>query len=124
MDGLIVGNSIDKHGGTWASDIVEGIKRVEVRSSNTNKRGNIAIIESGTSNILGTVDLYKTCEVKSSEEWEKVKPYHKLNCSYEEIKKVYKRVWFWGFRNNYKFNVPEKCANRKKGQVIWVKDAM
>lgn len=124
MDGLIVGNDLIKYGGTWASDIVNGLKRVEIRGSNTSKRGKIAIIEAGTSKILGTVDLYKTGEARTEEEWERVKPYHKVNCTFEEIKKNYKHIWFWGFRKACVFTDPEECTNRKKGQVIWVKDAL
>ena len=121
MDGFIVGNNPAVHGCNWASLIMSGKKTAEVRATNTKKRGRVAIISSQTNEILGTVEIYDVKLVKTEEEWNALKPRTKVNKRLKDL--FYDNVYVWLLRNATPFAKPIPCANRKRGQVIWVKDA-
>jgi hypothetical protein len=78
----------------FANYIVNGIKTIEYRSRKTNIRGRIGIIESGSSTILGDVQL--------------------IDCTYNPD--IYLWEWVLCSPNKYAYSV---YIHRKKGAIIW-----
>ena len=78
----------------FAEYIVNGIKTIEYRSRKTHIRGRIGIIESGTSTIIGDVELF--------------------GCNYNpDIS-----LWEWKIEGARKYVNPIPII-RKKGTVVW-----
>lgn len=118
MDGLIVKQP-------YANWILKGNKKIELRSSNTLKKNErIAIIESGTNYILGYVTIVDSVELLEKD-FIAYKNEHLIELSYENVLKVfgYKKIFGWKLDNPVFLEQPMTCQNRKKGQVIWVKNA-
>ena len=111
MDGLIVKKE-------WLELILSGKKTWEIRGSRTNKRGRIALIESGSGLIVGT------CEIVECWPFFKYPPaknrrFHQL--SDRQLKGLgYKLPWTWELASAKRIN-PVPYAH-PKGAVIWVKN--
>lgn len=114
MDGLIIKEPY----ATW---ILKGEKTIELRSSNTNKRGTIAIIKSGTSNVYGIVDIVDSFEIETVAQYNKLRERHCVGAERKDIR--YKRVWAWVLEKPVLFEEPVHYTP-KIGQQIWVKDAL
>ena len=78
----------------FAEYIVNGIKTIEYRSRKTNIRGRIGIIESGTSSIIGDVEL--------------------IDCTYNPD--IYLWEWQLSSARTYAIQIP---IIRKKGTIVW-----
>lgn len=118
LDGLIVKQP-------WANVIVEGKKTMEVRGCRTKKQNeDIVIIESGMNRIIGDVRIFGYIEL-DKETFESNRDKHLINLSYDEvlISFGYKKLYGWCLGEAREAAEPVICHNRKKGQVIWVKDA-
>lgn len=102
----------------WAELILNGSKDIEIRGSNTNIRGNIGIIESGTKKVYGEVVLYD-CKKINKYDFENLQNRHKLNMSYEDLLNIYPNPHGWFLNNVIKYKEPKKYTH-KKGCVIWV----
>ncbi|PHV71900.1 hypothetical protein CS063_00005 [Sporanaerobium hydrogeniformans] len=114
MDGLIIKEPyID-----W---ILNGEKDLELRGFNTSKRGTIALIKSGTGKIYGTVDIIRTMKIETRNQYEKLRARHCVGTERKNIR--YKELWGWELINPVIFKEPIKYS-QKKGQQVWVKDAM
>lgn len=101
----------------WIDFIFEGKKTWEIRGSNTNIRGKIALIKSGTSMVLGTVDLVDSKKL-DFEEYKQTEEYHKAptgGCT--EL--PYKNTHAWVFENAILFQEPVPYKH-PIGAVIWV----
>ena len=114
MDGLI----IKKPYTDW---ILSGEKSIELRGTNTNKRGRIAIIESGTKLIVGTVEIIDTMLIETAAQYEKLRSKHCVGAERRNIK--YKELWGYVLKHPIKFDNPIEYSY-KKGQQVWVKDAI
>ena len=95
--------------------ILEGKKRWEIRGSNTNIRGRIFLIKSGTKRIYGEIDLVDSFEI-NLEEYNKY--YMELyGCTCDSL--PYERTYAWVVKNPvlYKEGV---IYNHPRGAIICV----
>ena len=114
MDGLIIKEPyID-----W---ILSGEKTIELRGFNTNKRGRIALIKSGSGLVVGTVEVTNTFEISNRRQYEQLRLKHCVGAEMKDIK--YKSLWAWELKNPKALENPVKYPY-KKGQQVWVKDAL
>lgn len=114
MDGLIIkAPYID-----W---ILAGDKDIELRGFNTNKRGRIALIKSGTGLVVGTVEIVDSILIETVNQYEKLRPKHCVGAERRNIK--YKELWGWVLANPIILDEPIKYSY-KRGQQVWVKDAI
>lgn len=102
----------------WADLILDGEKNIEIRSSNTNIRGKIGIIKSGSKKVFGTVELIGSEEL-TEEKFNLWKDRHRLDISYAELIEIYPKPYAWHFANAERYNSPVNY-NHKQGCVIWV----
>lgn len=107
MKGLI----IKKH---WLDKILSGEKIWEMRSMNTNIRGHILLIQSGSGKILGEAHLHNCIEVDTTDK--ELKKYHCIGD--EELLRKYSYAWV--LTNVVKFEKPIPYKH-PQGAVIWVK---
>lgn len=104
----------------WLNKIFHNGKCLEIRSSNTSKRGIIELAESGTSLIRGRCELQRSYPIEDEEHWEQLKEFHQVDISYDELLKRYKHPYAWVFINVKEYETPFKY-NHPKGAVVWVK---
>lgn len=110
MKGLIVRSP-------WIDYILSGQKTWEIRGCNTKKRGEIALIKSGTSCIYGTAEIVDCFEL-SLEHYQSSCLMHKIPV--EHINCLpYKKTYAWVLRNPQIFKEPVRYQH-PKGAVIWV----
>ena len=110
MKGLIVKSP-------WIDYILSGKKTWEIRGCNTKKRGEIALIKSGTGCIYGTVEIVDCFEL-SLEQYQISYPMHKIPIEYINCL-PYKNTYAWVLKNPKIFNKPITYQH-PKGAVIWV----
>lgn len=115
MDGLIIKEK-------WIDKILYDNKSLEIRGSQTKKTGQpIYILESGTGKVRGKCCISHCIPIDSEETWEKLKPAHCVDISYEELLKIYKKPYAWTLENVE--TMPDGLYYKHpKGAVIWVKD--
>lgn len=112
MDGLIVKEPyID-----WELD---GEKDLELRGSDTKKRGTIYLVKSGTGMVYGTVEIVNTFEIETVSQYEKLRKRHCVGAERRNIR--YRRLWAWELANPVRFDKPKRYI-QKRGQQIWIKD--
>lgn len=114
MDGLIIKDP-------YAGWILAGEKIIELRGSNTTKRGTIAIIKSGTSKVYGTVELVDTFKIETREHYEALRLKHCVGAERKDIR--YRNLWAWVLENPTIFKTPIEYMP-KLGQQVWVKDVL
>lgn len=100
----------------WANKILGEEKALEIRISNSNIRGTIGIVISGTSKVWGTVELVDSFFIPD-EDFEKFKEFHLIDCKREDIS--YKKLYGWKLKNPKKFDEPISYKY-KLGCVKWV----
>lgn len=99
----------------WIDLILNGEKTWEVRGSNTKIRGIISLIQSGTGQIIGTVELVDSFEV-SKETLKESYSNHKI----DDLSIVnYKKAHAWVLQNPQIFKEPIPYIH-PQGAVIWV----
>jgi hypothetical protein len=113
MKGLIIKGLIIKD--PWINLILDGVKTWEIRGSATNIRGVIALIQSGTKMVYGTVELYNSI-LLNREEYELNQAKHKVPL---DIRLPYLKVYAWEFRNAKRYYKPKPYIH-PQGAVIWV----
>lgn len=114
MDGLIVkAPYID-----W---ILAGDKDIELRGFNTNKRGRIALIKSGTKLVVGTVEIVQTFKIETVSQYEELRLRHCVGAERKDIR--YKELWAWELKNPIILEQTIEYVH-KKGQQVWVKNAI
>ena len=101
----------------YIEDILDGIKKVEIRGSNTKVRGRIILLKSGSGLALGTV------EIISSEEWT-LEQYNNWNYRKDNNKLPvthlpYNKTYAWHLANPIKFEVPIPYKH-PSGAIVWV----
>jgi hypothetical protein len=109
MKGLIVKSP-------WIDKILSGEKPWEIRGSNTLIRGRIALIKSGTSTILGTVELVDSLYLESFFDLHDNRDKH---CIDDLSKVTYKYPHAWVMKRPVKFDSPIPY-NHPQGAIIWV----
>lgn len=114
MDGLIVKRE-------WLDLIISGKKTLEIRGSDTSKKGKkIYLLESGSGRIKAEC-IIKTTYPISCLKWLKEREKHCVNDSYAELKQRYKNPYAWvlsevrPIEDIWYYEHP-------KGAIIWVKD--
>ncbi len=97
--------------------ILEGKKTWEIRGTNTQIRGRIAVIKSGSGTIIGTVELTDSKKI-SLKEYKSGECYH---CVPEEdlVDAPYKNTHAWIMKNPIIFDKPISYKH-PMGAVIWV----
>lgn len=113
MDGLIIKKK-------WLDEIFYSNKWMEIRGTNTKKRGRIALIESGTKNIVGDVYLTHTMLFRDNAHFKSCVDIHKVNGEM-----TYPKTWAWCFKpfSAVVYDKPTPYKT-KPGAVIWVKDVL
>ncbi|MHA1617462.1 MAG: ASCH domain-containing protein [Candidatus Njordarchaeales archaeon] len=101
----------------YASMIVKGVKKWEIRSQRTKIRGQIAIVSK--KRILGSVELVGVKGPFSVDELMRYYPYHKADR--ETLNKISrgKPLYAWRLDNPVEFKEPI-TINIPPGPVIWV----
>ena len=99
----------------YIDQILSGIKKWEIRGSNTSIRGKIYLIKSGTKKIYGEVDLVDSFEI----DLEKYNEYYKelYGNSCESL--PYKRTYAWVLEEPLLYDEPVPYIH-PKGAIIWV----
>ena len=99
----------------WGNLILNKEKFLELRSSNVNIRGTVALIFSGTNKIWGTVDIIGSSEL-SDEDFIRFRKYHRYTEGRDKIS--YKKLWGWVLDNAKRLEEPISFKP-KGGCVIW-----
>lgn len=99
----------------YIDQILEGIKKWEIRGSNTSIRGKIYLIKSGTKKIYGEVTLVDSIEINLDE----YNVYHKELYGSISDKLPYKRTYAWVVKNPCLYKEPVSY-NHPRGAIIWV----
>jgi len=101
--------------GEHCQKILDGLKTYEMRSRQTNFRGKIGLIVSGTKKIFGTANLYDVGKetIIDAEDWHNRYPLHQC--------REYMPQWpcIWMLKDVVKFDEPIPYAH-KNGCVTWV----
>ncbi len=110
MKGLIVKSP-------WIELILEGKKIWEIRGSNTNIRGPVALIKSGSGKVFGKVDIIDCMEL-TLKDYQQGSSFHCVE-SENATKIPYKKTFAWVLDNPsfYEEPIPYK---HPLGAVIWV----
>lgn len=111
LDGLIIKQP-------WIDKILSGEKTWELRGSKTHKRGRIALIQSGSTLVVGKVDLVGCVGPLTKNQFESNIKKHNSSHSFSEIS--YKKVYAWVLENPVRYK-KSKPYNHPRGAIIWVK---
>lgn len=110
MKGLIIKSP-------WIDLILDDKKTWEIRGSNSNIRGKISLIKSGSGMVLGTVELIESKKLDLIE-YQQSEQFHcipKADC----VDVPYKNTYAWVFKNPIWFEKPVPYKH-PMGAVIWV----
>lgn len=99
----------------WIDLIFDGKKTWEIRSKTAKIRGKIALIQSGSGLVIGTVELADSKEL-SFEEYQRSGAFHAIEDT-SIIK--YKKIHAWVLQNAVRFETPIPYTH-PQGAVIWV----
>lgn len=111
MSGLIVREP-------WASMIVRGEKRWEIRKTKTRMRGRILIISSGFA--IGSVEIVDVIGPMSVEELSRFEEYHRVSRKELERYAKGKKLYAWVLANPVQFK-EKKRVHISRGAQRWVK---
>lgn len=115
MDGLIIKEK-------WLDLILSGQKTLEIRGSKTAKlEETIYLLESGTQKVRGTCQIQCCIPITTEEIWERLKPQHCVNISYQQLLEIYKHPYAWVLNDVKKIDT-FGYYKHPKGAVIWVKN--
>jgi len=99
----------------WIDYILDGKKVWEIRSSNTKIRGQIALIQSGSSMIVGECN-WIDCIALDENLYRKNQ---KLHCISDVNQMPYKKTYAWVIKDVIRYEKP-KPYKHPNGAVIWV----
>ena len=110
MDGLVIKSP-------YIDDILDGVKKWELRGMNTHKRGKIVLLKSGTGLALGTVNIVdvKTITLEEYNDWDYNKNRNKIS---KEL--PYKITYAYVLEEPQWFEQP-KPYKHPMGAITWVK---
>lgn len=101
----------------YIEDILNGVKKIEVRGQNTAYRGCIVLLQSNTNLALGVVDIVDSRQMSLEEynSWE-----YRINNGKEIVSKLpYDKTYQWILENPKWFNSPKNYFH-PKGAIVWV----
>lgn len=101
---------------SWLSLIFDGFKDWEMRSANTNVRGEIGLIEKGSGLVLGKANLVDSFAVPRRDYFKHTNR-HRITRR-DDI--AHKYSWAWQLANVERFEKPIPY-DHPQGAVIWVK---
>jgi hypothetical protein len=99
----------------WIDLILDGVKGWEIRGSNTNVRGEIALIESGTKTVVGVAELVGSRPL-ALEEYLASEAFH---CIRSQGDLPYPKTYAWVLTSPRRLAQPVPYAH-PQGAVIWV----
>lgn len=110
----------------WADKILSGAKTLELRSSNTRKRGTVGIASGGK--VLGEVDIIDSFQIAFNDDhgqmhdlvphsFAHLYPQHCVESS-SQIK--YQKVWAWSLANARLYDHPVDL-HVKRGCIVWAR---
>lgn len=108
MKGLIIKQK-------WLNKIFSGDKTWEIRSSNTNIRGKIYLIQSGTKHIYGECEIVNSVKIDLTTYKNSTK--HCITSNLDAL--PYKNTYAWVICNAKKYEIPIPYKH-PMGAVIWV----
>jgi hypothetical protein len=104
----------------WIEQILEGKKTWEIRGANTRIRGTIALIRSGSSQIVGTCELAEVLgPLAVSDMRDNISKHFEAQDSLLDAL-PYERTFAWVLRNAQRLPQPIRYKH-PSGAVIWVK---
>ncbi len=106
--------------GEWLDRIFDGGKTWEIRGRNTNKRGPIALIQSGTGHVFGTAELVDVVGPLSKEEMLANVDKHQIPAEEIEAGMPYQKTYAYVLKNPKRFETPTPY-DHNLGAVTWVK---
>ncbi|MFJ8528665.1 ASCH domain-containing protein [Bacillus sp. NPDC094106] len=101
----------------WINLILSGQKDWEIRGRNAKIRGTIALIQSGSGMVFGTVDLVDSIPL-TKETFNATQEHHKIPVN-GDTELPYKKTHAWVFKNPVIFPKPIPCSH-PLGAVIWI----
>lgn len=104
----------------YAGLIVDGLKCMEIRGSNTNFRGLALIAESGTNAIIGSC-IVTNAAMMYKAAYETYPDWHQVNVPYEKL--PYTVPYWWHLEHPQRFPEPIPYKH-PQGAVIWVKEPL
>lgn len=100
----------------WIDYLLNGEKVWEIRSSNSNIRGTVGLIQSGTGKIFGTIELVDSI-LLDEQTYFSSKDKHCIPTDGKTM--PYKKTHAWVMKNPKRFETPIPY-NHPLGAVIWV----
>lgn len=100
----------------YIGDILDDKKSWELRTANTNRRGLIYLIESGSGLIKGFTEIKDSIRL-DKELYDSSFDKHRVSIPYEDCKW---NQYAWVMQNTYKFLHPYRYQH-PRGAVIWVR---
>ena len=99
----------------WLDKIFNENKIWEIRGSNTNIRGAIELIESGSGLVVGKCNIIG-CKELSLTEYQQAKNFHKI----EDVDILpYNKTYAWIISNVERYEIPRPYYH-PQGAIIWV----
>lgn len=105
----------------WLDKIFHSGKCLEIRGTNTTRRGVIELAESGSSLIKGSCEIQHSYVLEDEEHWEQLREFHQVDISWNELLKIYSKPHAWVLINVREYDTPVKYTH-PRGAVIWVKN--
>ena len=99
----------------WIDSILDGVKSWEIRGSNTNVRGTIALIQSGTKTIVGVAELVDARPL-SRKEYLQSETFHCIRTTGEL---PYPKTYAWVLANAKRLPQPVPYVH-PQGAILWV----
>jgi len=99
----------------WIDYILSGDKVWEIRGSNTNIRGKIELIKSGSGLVVGSCEIIDSIKL-TLDLYRQQKDFHKI----ENVNDLpYKNTFAWVIKNAVRYETPRKYKH-PNGAIIWV----
>lgn len=103
--------------GKWLDLILSGEKRLEIRATNTTKRGRVGLIKSGSGLVVGEVEIVNTFTIERAQ-FETYRPDHLVDPDTLQSLK-YRRIHAWRLANPISYDVPIPYEH-PQGAIQWV----
>ena len=103
----------------WASLIVGGRKKWELRKRACHIRGRVGIIEAGSGFIIGEADLVDCINLSSPQVGDDLQRWRSLHMVSPSEMEKYTVNFAWCFENAQRYKQP-RAYEHKKGAQIWV----
>lgn len=100
----------------WIDYILDGNKTWEIRGSNTNVRGEIELIQSGSGLVVGKCKIID-CKELTLQEYKQSKAYHNIE---NRNNLPYKKTYAWILSDATRYEAPRPYSH-PKGAIIWVR---